>query len=75
MARISRCLLALMGGMLALALWPSQPASAITVELAKKCRQMAMKAHPPQRPGTKPGAGKAQQDYFRKCVANQGKVD
>ena len=31
----------------------AQPASAISVELAKKCRAMAIKAHPTQIAGTK----------------------
>lgn len=51
-----------------------QPASAISVELAKKCRELALKAHPTQRAGTKTGAAKAQQEYFRACVAKQGKM-
>ena len=53
----------------------NQPASAITAELAKKCRQMAFKEHPPVRAGSKPGAAKAQQDYFRTCVAKDGKME
>ena len=52
-----------------------QPASAITAELAKKCRQMAFKEHPPVRAGSKPGAAKAQQEYYRTCVAKNGKMD
>jgi len=53
----------------------SEPASAITADLAKKCRELALKAHPTPRPGTKAGAGKAQQDFYRDCVAKNGKVD
>ena len=52
-----------------------QPASAITADLAKKCRELALKAHPTPRAGTKTGAAKSQQDYFRNCVAKNGKVD
>jgi hypothetical protein len=51
-----------------------KPASAITAELAKKCREMAFKEHPPVRVGSKPGASKAQQEYFRTCVAKNGKM-
>lgn len=54
----------------------AQPVSAISVELAKKCRAMAVKAHPTQIAGTKPtGAEKAQRDYFRECVAKDGKME
>jgi len=51
-----------------------QPASAITAELAKKCREMTFKEHPPVRTGSKPGAAKAQQDYYRTCIAKNGKM-
>ena len=54
----------------------SQPASALTAELAKKCRQMALKAHPPQLAGTKStGVEKAQRDFFKECVAKNGKME
>ena len=54
----------------------AQPASAISVELAKKCRAMAIKAHPTQMAGTKQtGIEKAQRDYFRECVAKDGKME
>ena len=51
------------------------PAEAITAELAKKCRAMAVKEHPTPRPGTKTGGQKAQNDFFRDCVAKDGKMD
>jgi hypothetical protein len=47
-------------------------ASAITVELAKKCREMSIRAHPLTLPGTKTGTAQAERDYFRACVANNG---
>ena len=48
----------------------------VTADIAKKCRQMAVKAHPSAVPGSKPtGAEKAQRDYFRACVANGGKAE
>jgi hypothetical protein len=54
----------------------AQPASAISVELAKKCRAMAIKAHPTQIAGTKQtGIEKAQRDYYRECVAKDGKME
>jgi len=52
------------------------PASAITVELAKKCRAMMLQAHPYVLPGNKGAAGlaKEQRDYFNLCVANDGSM-
>ncbi len=50
----------------------STPASAITVELAKKCREMSVKAFPPQRPGTKSGNAGEARKYYSDCVANNG---
>ena len=52
-----------------------QPASAITAELAKKCREMAFKAYPPVATGSKQSNAKGQQDYYRTCVAKNGKMD
>ena len=54
----------------------TQPALAITAELAKKCRALAIKAHPSPKPGSKKtGIEKAQRDYFRECVAKDGKTE
>jgi curli biogenesis system outer membrane secretion channel CsgG len=51
------------------------PASAISLELAKKCRDMAVKAHPPPiRLGNKPYA-QAERDFFALCVAHNGNVE
>ncbi len=53
-----------------------QKASAISVELAKKCRALAIKAHPTPTAGTKvTGAAKAERDYFQSCVAKNGKME
>ena len=55
-------------------------ASAITVEVAKKCETLMAKAYPPRQTGN-PAAGSAkgsvqdQRAYFNKCVANGGKVE
>ena len=55
-------------------------ASAITVELAKKCEALTAKAFPPREVGN-PAAGSAKgtaqdkQNYYNKCVANGGNVD
>ena len=54
--------------------------SAVTVEVARKCQAFTSKAFPPREPGN-PAAGSAkgsgldQQSYFKRCVANGGRVD
>jgi hypothetical protein len=53
---------------------PSRPASAITAELAKRCRELAIKAHPPQPAGTKIGTEQAQRDYYRDCITKNGNM-
>jgi len=55
-------------------------ASAETVEVAKKCQALTAKAFPPREvgnpaAGSAKGSGKAQQDYYDKCVANGGNMD
>lgn len=45
-----------------------------TAELAKKCRELAVKAHPPVPAGSKKGTAQAERAYFQKCIANQGKM-
>ena len=57
----------------------SGSASAITVELARKCNAMVATVFPPRVPGnpaagSAKGSGKQMQDYFRKCVENEGKM-
>jgi hypothetical protein len=60
---------------LAALLGTRNPAEALTAELAKKCRQMAVTAHPSARPGTRTGAQKAQNEYYQECVKNDGNMD
>jgi hypothetical protein len=55
-------------------------ASAITVEVAKKCDALLAKAFPPRvignpAAGSVKGSWQDEQTYFHKCVANGGKVD
>lgn len=52
----------------------SLPASAITVELAKKCRAMAIKAHPTVLAGGKSGTAKAQRDFYQACISKNGNM-
>ncbi|MBU6461114.1 MAG: hypothetical protein KGL35_28865 [Bradyrhizobium sp.] len=55
-------------------------ASAVSVEVARKCEEMSGKAFPPREVGN-PAAGLAKgtaqskRDYFNKCLANGGKMD
>jgi hypothetical protein len=51
------------------------PASAISVELANKCRNMAVKAHPPPFPLGNKAYAQAERDFFAQCVAKNGRVD
>ena len=54
----------------------AQPASTISAELAKKCRELAVKAHPTPKAGSKAtGAEKAQRDYYRACIAKAGNME
>nr|WP_249809718.1 hypothetical protein [Bradyrhizobium sp. 139] len=55
-------------------------ASAITAEVARTCDAAVAKAFPPKQignpaAGSSKGTAKDQRDYFKKCVANNGKVD
>jgi hypothetical protein len=68
---------ALLGTMLATSLMLvtlPQPAAALTAELAKKCRALAVKAHPTQRAGGKSSSERSQRDYFQACVAKNGNM-
>jgi hypothetical protein len=55
-------------------------ASAVSVEIAKKCSSLVAKAFPPREPGN-PAAGSLkgtaqdQRDYFNKCLTNGGNMD
>jgi hypothetical protein len=58
----------------------SGSASAITVEVAKKCAALTAKAFPPRMAGNPAagiakGTGQSEQSYFSKCVASGGNVD
>jgi hypothetical protein len=45
----------------------------ISAELAKKCRALAIKAHPTERAGSRAYA-QAQRDYFQDCIAKGGNM-
>jgi len=46
----------------------ASPATAISADVAKRCREMATKAHPPEPAGTK-GYAQAERDSFRDCIS------
>jgi hypothetical protein len=55
-------------------------ASAITVEVAKKCNALTAKAFPPRvvgnpAAGIAKGTAQSERDYFSRCVANGGNMD
>lgn len=53
----------------------ASPAAAISVELAKKCRDLALKAHPYKLPGNPgPGSATVERDYFNTCVSRGGNM-
>jgi hypothetical protein len=64
-----------------LAVWSiPNNASAITVEVAKKCNTLTAKAFPPREvgnpaAGSAKGTGQSQREYFSKCVASGGNMD
>ena len=57
----------------ALALATLSPAVALSADLAKKCREMAIRAHPPAPAGTKAYA-QAEREFFRSCIAKNGET-
>jgi hypothetical protein len=64
-------------GVLIVTLCVSSVAPAIsappTAEVAKMCRQLAIKAHPTQPPGSRTGYQQAQRAYFQDCVEKNSK--
>ncbi len=76
MVCIVNAFLRLMILILAAQLFSPTSSLAITAELAKKCRSMALQAHPTQLPGRRnTGVEAAQREYFSKCITNEGKMD
>jgi hypothetical protein len=74
MAKLVKVLTAL-GIVLVAWLTISHPTSAVTVELAKKCRALMVEAYPPKLAGSIQGNAKEERDYFRTCLARNGKMD
>ncbi len=53
----------------------TMPAFAISADLAKRCREMTIKAHPPAVAGSQKGSAQVERDYFKTCIAKNGKMD
>lgn len=51
---------------------PTRPPSA---DLAKKCRALAIKAHPPALAGQRSGTAAAERAYFLACLKKGGDMD
>jgi hypothetical protein len=68
-------------GLVCIAVAPmTNSAAAVSVEIAKKCNALTAKAFPPRvignpAAGSAKGTGKAERDYYRKCVAKGGNMD
>jgi hypothetical protein len=75
MAPFVRTFAAAIAAMAAVLLFSAMPAQAITAELAKKCREMATKAHPIPKTGKTADAARAHHQYYRICVARDGKME
>ncbi len=59
---------------LTLTIGAASPANAqISAELAKKCQQLMVKAHPTELYGSS-GTAAAQRTYFEECVRRQGNM-
>jgi hypothetical protein len=50
------------------------PASALSADVAKKCRELMVKAFPPLVAGSSRGNAQEEREYFRTCVAQGGKM-
>jgi hypothetical protein len=69
-----RVLAATATGASILALCAASPAQAISADLAKKCRDLAIKSHPPPLPPGGKAYAQAEREFFASCVAKNGQV-
>lgn len=61
-------------GAIGIAILTPHSASAISAELAKKCRGLALKAYPPPPTGSKSGNAGQMRGYYANCLAHDGNV-
>jgi hypothetical protein len=76
----TRKMLPVIGTLIFVTLGSMTSASAVTVDVAKKCSTLTAKAFPQRVTGNPAarsggGAGLSQQSYFQKCVSNGGNED
>lgn len=50
------------------------PASAISADLAKKCRDMAIERHPPPRHHEHTPYAQAEREFFQTCISRNGQM-
>jgi hypothetical protein len=50
------------------------PAAAITADLANRCRDMAIKSHPPPSPPGNKAYAQAEREFFRTCISKNGQM-
>jgi len=64
-----------LGSMVGMAVAQQSPTPP-TAAVAKKCRELAIKAYPKKLPGsTKTGTAQEERDYFAQCLRNGGNMD
>lgn len=59
---------------LAEAVIATSPAAAISADLAKKCRDMAIYAHPPPIPPGNKAYAQAEREFFSECISRNGQM-
>jgi hypothetical protein len=52
----------------------TSPAAAISADLAKKCRDMAIHAHPPPIPPGNKAYAQAERAFFSECISRNGQM-
>jgi hypothetical protein len=74
MANILRAITATILSARIIVLYGPRPAAAISADLANKCRDMAIKSHPPPSPPGNKAYAQAEREFFRNCVSKNGQV-
>ena len=74
MANILRAITATILSAYIIVLYGPRPAAAISADLANKCRDMAIKSHPPPSPPGNKAYAQAEREFFRNCVSKNGQV-
>lgn len=64
----------IIAGVICIAILVPHSASAISAELAKKCRALALKAYPVQPTGSKSGNAGEMRGYYANCLNHNGNV-